>query len=66
MKIFINDDEIEFPGGTLLDIITNYGFSNSPGIAIAVNEKVIKKNDWETYILNEGDFVLIITPSQGG
>ena len=66
MRIFINDDEIKFSGNTLLDIIADYGFSDSPGIAIAVNETVISKNDWGACILNEGDSILIITPAQGG
>jgi len=66
MRIFINNDEIQFSGNTLLDIIADYGFNNSSGIAIAVNETVISKNNWGSCALKEDDSVLIITPAQGG
>ena len=66
MRIFINDDEIQFSGNTLLDIITDYGFNDSSGIAIAVNETVISKNEWGSYVLKKDDSILIITPAQGG
>jgi sulfur carrier protein len=66
MKIFINNNEILFSGNTLIDLLTENGFSDSPGIAVAVNETVVSKNNWSSCILKEGDCVLIITPAQGG
>ena len=36
------------------------------GIAVAVNEAVIKKDEWPVCSLNENDSILIITPVQGG
>lgn len=42
-----------------LDIQTN-------GIAIAVNNKVVKKLDWSVQLLQPNDAILIITSTQGG
>ena len=66
MRIFLNDAEIQFPGNTLIDLVAGYCDGDSAGIAIAVNETVISKNIWNSYILEDGDSVLIITPAQGG
>ena len=66
MKILINGDEIQFSGNTLIDLLIEQGFNDTPGIAIAVNETVVSKNNWKSCIPEEGDSVLIITPAQGG
>ncbi|CAM1347945.1 MULTISPECIES: sulfur carrier protein ThiS [Tenacibaculum] len=42
-----------------LQIVTN-------GIAIAINDSVIKKESWETKELKNNDKVLIIKSTQGG
>ncbi len=36
------------------------------GIAVAINQSIIPKNNWSEEILNEGDDVLIIKATQGG
>lgn len=36
------------------------------GIALAVNETVIPKNEWEKFQLQDNDKVLIIKATQGG
>jgi len=38
----------------------------SNGIAIAVNNSIIKKSDWSNHKLSENDNVLIIKSTQGG
>ena len=66
MKIFVNDEELQFSGNTLVELLTGNGFIESQSIAVAVNETVISRGEWSSSILNEGDTVLIITPAQGG
>lgn len=39
---------------------------NQKGIAVAVNNNVIPKSDWESCTLNTTDHVLIISATQGG
>ena len=36
------------------------------GIAIAVNQEIIAKSNWETYFLKPGDNLTIIKATQGG
>ena len=36
------------------------------GIAVAINNNVIPKSEWETKIISQNDTVLIIKATQGG
>ena len=36
------------------------------GIAVAINNKVVPKSEWETQIILQNDTVLIIKATQGG
>ncbi len=38
----------------------------STGIAIAVNNQVIPRSQWEAFLLAEGDKITIIRATQGG
>ena len=40
--------------------------SSTNGIALAVNERVISKSDWEKFELKENDKILLIKATQGG
>ncbi|MCH8031245.1 MAG: sulfur carrier protein ThiS [Bacteroidetes bacterium] len=37
-----------------------------PGVAVAVNDTVVRRTDWTMTVVKEGDRVEIITASQGG
>jgi len=66
MNILVNDIDVEFSGINLLELADKHGFKDKTGVAVAVNESVIPKSEWQNYILNQNDAVLIITPAQGG
>jgi sulfur carrier protein len=66
MRLTINDKEVEFTGTTLTELLNMHGFGGRSGIAIAVNEMVIPRQEWQFHELNEGDDILIISPAQGG
>ncbi len=36
------------------------------GIAVAINQAIISKSRWESYVLHPGDQVIIIKATQGG
>jgi sulfur carrier protein len=36
------------------------------GIAIAVNQAIVSKSDWQEYVLQPGDQVVLIKATQGG
>ena len=53
------------PNTTLEEIINELGISVK-GIAVAVNEHIISKTEWNVKTLNESDEVLVIKATQGG
>ena len=66
MKLKINYEEVEFFSNTLAELLNMHGFGDRSGIAIAVNEIVIPRPEWQFHVLDEGDEILIISPAQGG
>lgn len=67
MNITINNQPSEINATTSLKeiVIVQLG-EKLNGVAVAVNETVIPKTNWEQYTLNENDKVLIIKATQGG
>ncbi len=54
-------------GSTLVDLLRQKGIDPSmPGIAIAVNEQVVRRKDWASHTLKPHDRIEIITATQGG
>jgi sulfur carrier protein len=41
-------------------------FSETDGLAIAVNQTIISKSDWDRHVLNPGDQIMLIKATQGG
>ena len=66
MKLIINNQVQEFLSvNSLSDILKEKQITQN-GVAVAVNEKVISKTDWEKISLKENDSILIIKATQGG
>lgn len=67
MTVFLNDKKIEFSGPlTLKEALEQQGIRQVRGIAVAVNDQVVPKSEWETYHLQENDRILVIQATQGG
>tara|TARA_B100000242_G_scaffold285905_1_gene250871 strand:- start:238 stop:441 length:204 start_codon:yes stop_codon:yes gene_type:complete len=67
MKILLNDHILEISETTSLDILLNdLGQDDLRGWAVAINEDVIPRQDFENTFLSEGDRVLLIQATQGG
>jgi len=68
MELKINQQKklYEVPPASLADLIALEKKSNDKGIAVALNEQVIPKNDWSKTLLKDQDSILIIIASQGG
>ncbi len=47
----------------ILDILVG---DKQKGIAVAVNQAVVSREQWESYILHQNDNVLVIKATQGG
>ncbi len=67
MNIFFNNAEIELPAGieSVAELLRSRGV-HTTGIAVAVNDRVVRKAAWGDTRLNEGDKVMVITAVCGG
>jgi sulfur carrier protein len=67
MTIFINDEPMEFEQPpTIVDILTKLQIFEVQGIAVAINDEVIRKADWQEIPLNQNDRLMLIRATQGG
>ncbi|MCB1761157.1 MAG: sulfur carrier protein ThiS [Gammaproteobacteria bacterium] len=67
MRILLNDDEFSLERGeTLVALLEQLAMRDAERIAIAVNDRVVRRGDWPDHRLNDNDRVLLIAPIQGG
>lgn len=66
MKVFINDEEVNCSENTSLSHFIQQQNIDTSHIAVAVNDSVILRKNWESTILTEGCRILIIQATQGG
>ena len=65
MKLKVNDKEVE-TGATHLSQFSQEQNLPTTGIAIAVNNRMVPRAEWDSYVLKEGDNILIIKAVCGG
>ena len=65
-KLIINGKNIFVISETLLKVLNEINLINNKNIAIAVNEKVIEKNNWKNHKIESGDIIEIVHPLNGG
>lgn len=66
MKISVNNKETEMANGsTLADLAAQLELP-AQGVAIAVNNKMVPRAQWNDTILNENDSLVIIKAACGG
>jgi sulfur carrier protein len=66
ITVNVNDTAHTFgPNSSLASLLAQLNISQK-GIAIAVNNQIISKTEWDRHELAEGENVLIIKATQGG
>ncbi len=66
MKVQVNNKEVEIDSAsTLTQLITKLELP-SQGIAVAINNKMIPRTEWECFSLQENDNLVIIKAACGG
>lgn len=65
MKLKVNDKEVETGASTLSQFSQEQNLS-ATGIAVAVNNRMVPRTEWDSYILQDGDKILIIKAVCGG
>ncbi len=67
MDIFFNNHLQQIQEQTsILHLLDQLMSNKQNGIAVAINETVIPKGQWDTYVLQPNDKVLVIKATQGG
>lgn len=66
MRISVNNKQTDLlKGNTIAELATQLELPVL-GVAIAVNNRMIPRKEWETYKLHEGDNLVIIKAACGG
>ena len=67
MNITINNQPLQInESNSLKEVVVSQLGEKLNGVAVAVNDTVILKTNWELFTLNESDNILIIRATQGG
>lgn len=67
MKIKVNSNPLNLDHGNhLIALLKQLSLAEKSGMAIAVNAAVIPKIEWDEFLLQENDEIIIIEAAQGG
>lgn len=67
MEIIINQQTVTvYQGITLANVLRDYGAQPSKGTAVAINETVIPRKQWDITILQPNDRIIVVKAAQGG
>jgi sulfur carrier protein len=67
MEITVNQQHYTVPQNcSVQTLLADVLQQTTKGLAIAVNQTIVSKTDWETALLSHGDHIIIITATQGG
>ena len=65
-KLIINGENIFVLSETLSKVLNEINIIKRQNMAVAVNEEVIEKINWENYKIKSGDMIEIVQPLKGG
>ena len=65
-KLIINGVNTFVLSKTLSKVLNEINIIKSQNMAVAVNEEVVEKNNWESYKIKSGDIIEIVQPLKGG
>lgn len=66
MKLFVNNKETQLPENATIQALADQLQLPEKGVAIAVNNQMIPRNEWNNSALKENDQVTIIKAACGG
>lgn len=66
MRIRFNDKPLECPNGLTLAALLAQLDQGQAGTALAVNQTIIPRDQWSSYLLHEGDTILLFQAIAGG
>ena len=67
MEITINKQQHQFDENcTVAQMLAIILSGQAKGIAVAINQTIITKSNWQAHLLKDGDQVMLIKATQGG
>ena len=66
IMIMVNESQIEVDEKTTIHQLLRKVNTSINGIAVALNDNIVSRNQWDTMFLNQEDNILIIKATQGG
>lgn len=67
MEISINQQRTEIPdNASVEELVSTFFLNSTKGIAVAINQAIIPKSEWQIRLLNPDDKVTLIKATQGG
>lgn len=67
MDIIVNGKIVSLDSGnSLMELLRNMEIERLEGLALAVNQNIVPKVNWDTHELRDNDQVLLIEAAKGG
>lgn len=67
MNVIVNQQVVELPDPARIpDLFSALNIESHKGIALAVNDQIVRKEHWDGFQFSSNDKILIIKATQGG
>jgi sulfur carrier protein len=66
MKVLVNNNEMVLDNDVTIRSILEHADSYMEGVAFAVNDTVVPRSQWDSFVISENDNILIIKAARGG
>lgn len=65
MMISVNGEVLEVQANTLIELFSELNLT-AEGVAVAVNNRIVMRTQWNTFWLHGGEEVVVIGATRGG
>lgn len=66
MTVKINNQSVELVEGTTIRTLAEERRLPEKGVAVAVNNEMVPRDEWDTHVLKDGDDIVILKAFCGG
>ncbi|SUW65853.1 Thiamine biosynthesis protein ThiS [Buttiauxella agrestis] len=66
MQIHFNDELMQCPDNLTLAMLLEQLSLLKPGVALAINQRIVPREQWENHLLNDGDQIVLFQAIAGG
>lgn len=66
MTVILNNVPAEVPDGCTVAQLAEVQQLPAAGVAVAVNDRLVRRNSWDSHILSPGDRIVLIKAAYGG